>query len=157
MDRFDLLYVDWDATVAKFFTSVENALKANFEHWQHKTGKKFPEQAQEFYRAFAQLRAIAANPRKYADYAARVKENLLISPNVFIPYGTQDNTIYLAYMHVMRVLDSFYKNEKFDFEQHDLLVAIKEWNYVVSKNKFKDLYFGFLSPKYFATKKQFQK
>ena len=159
MDRFDLLYVDWNATVAKFFTSVEDVLNANYERLARKTKKSvdFYAEAQEFYRSFYKLHKIAENPRKYADYATRAKEDMLIAPSVFIPYGTQDNTVYLEYMQMMHTLENFYRNEKFEFEQRNLLTAIKKWNYVVSKNKFKDLYFGFLPLKYFAATKQFQK
>lgn len=159
MDRFDLLYVDWDKTIAKFFVSVEDVLDANYERLARKTKKSidFYPVAQEFHRSFDKLRKIAENPRKYVDYATRVKEDLVLLPEVFIPYGTQDNTMYLEYMRMLHSLEQFYKNEKFEFEQRNLLAAIKKWNYVTSKNKFKDLYFGFLPLKYFAAKKQFQK
>lgn len=159
MNRFDLLYVDWDKTIAKFFASVEDVLDANYERLARKTKKSidFYAEAQEFNRSFDKLHKIAENPRKYADYATRVKEDMVIAPSVFIPYGTQDNSLCLGYAQMMHTLENFYRNEKFDFEQQNLLVAIKKWNYTVSKNKFKDLYFGFLPLKYFAAKKQFQK
>ncbi|HBS76845.1 MAG TPA: hypothetical protein DEA31_03265, partial [Alphaproteobacteria bacterium] len=66
MDRFDLLYVDWNATVAKFFTSVEDVLNANYERLARKTKKSvdFYAEAQEFYRSFYKLHKIAENPRK---------------------------------------------------------------------------------------------
>lgn len=157
MNGFDLLNIDWNKTVEKFFADADDVLANNFDRMARMKNNDFYGRANVFYHAFNQLHTIAENPRKYAGYAARVQDKLVIVPEVFIPYGTSDNSMFLEFEHVLYTLEQFYPYENLEVYQRNLLDALKKWNYAKSKNKFKDLYYSFLSPMRFAVKKQIQK
>ncbi len=154
MEKLNLLNVDWDRTIDRFFISVDAALGENFNVLAQSRASHFYDLANNFYEASRQLAAVRENPRKYADYGARIRDKLVIAPTVFIPYGTSDNSLYVAYNSVMHAMEQFYRYEVSDFYQRNLLDAIKKWDYVQSKNKFKVLYHSFLPATHFVVQKQ---
>ena len=109
--------------------------------------------------AINMVRTIAANPKKYADYNARVAAGFE-SPDMatgFVLGG--DNSAYWTYSSVVNSMGELYN--KYEYQraqaQKKLLNALKSMKYKNAGNILKDLYYPFLSPEKFAVKSQKQK
>lgn len=143
--------IDYNATLQKFFDEVILFLE------KRKSRAKDEVELKRIIDAMAEVRAVAANPKKYADYNARVNDGLerMHLADAFMP-TPHDNTAYLIYNKVlwnMGKLDS-----QFDWERKEaetvLLGALKKMKYKNAGNILKDFYFPFVSPEKYAVKKQ---
>lgn len=141
--------IDYEKTLKKFFDEVLKYLE--------KCAKKAKDEfvQQDVFDATWAVSTIADNPRKYADYNARVEANLEQSSiGKGFRAGTGDNTVYRLYIEVldnMGKLNSEYSWER-ENAQKVLLRAQKAIKYKNSTNILKDFYFPFLSSERFAEK-----
>ncbi len=142
---------DYNATLQKFFDEVVKFLDKRKSH----ADSEF--EYNRIVDAIATVRAVAANPKKYADYNTRVKDGLerMDLVEAFMP-TPRDNTAYLIYNKILWQMDKL--NSQFDWERKEaqkvLLAALKQMKYKNSTNILKDLYFPFVSPEKYAVKKQ---
>ncbi|MCM1294529.1 MAG: hypothetical protein NC311_03135 [Muribaculaceae bacterium] len=140
--------IDYDATLQMFF--VENI--KYLEKMKSKAQDKV--YATRIMAAIDVVQRIAANPAKFADYNARVKEGMedFDICNAFIRPGTNDNSAWLSFSAVINSMGDL--NNRFDYKreqaQKKLLVALKSIKYKNSTNMLKDFVFSFKSPKSFA-------
>lgn len=142
--------IDYNATLQKFFDEVVLFLEKRKSHAKDEVEQK------RILDAMAQVRAVAANPKKYADYDTRVKDGLermdLVGAFMPIPH---DNSVYLIYKNVLCNMAKLYS--QFDWERGEaqkvLLNALKQMKYKNAGNILKDFYFPFVSPEKYAVKK----
>lgn len=142
--------IDYNATLQKFFDEVVLFLDKR----KSRASSEF--EYNRIVNAMAQVRAVAANPKKYADYDARVKDGLARMDLVgaFMP-TPHDNSVYLIYNKVLCNMAKLHS--QFDWERGEaqkvLLNALKQMKYKNAGNILKDLYFPFVSPEKYAVKK----
>ena len=143
--------IDYDATLQKFFDEVVLFL----EKRKSRASSEF--EYNRIVDAIAEVRAVAANPTKYADYNARVKDGLerMDLVEAFMP-NPHDNRTYLIYNKVLWNMEKLHS--RFDWERKEaekvLLGALKQMKYKNASNILKDFYFPFVSPEKYAVKKQ---
>lgn len=145
--------IDYDATLQKFFDEIIVFLNKRFDKAKDNFERKH------IMSAVRCINIVAANPKKYADYGARVQDRLEADPLAFMtsPY---DNYVFLLYQGVVNNMGNL--NSEFDWDrsyfQAYLLKALKQIKYKNSTNVFKDFYYPFLPVSKFAVlKKQNQK
>lgn len=145
--------IDYDATLQAFFAECQKFLGKRAAHVKDKF------ELNAINNAINMVRTIAANPKKYADYNARVAAGFE-SPDMatgFVLGG--DNSAYLTYSSVVNSMGELYN--KYEYQraqaQKKLLNALKSMKYKNAGNILKDLYYPFLSPEKFAVKSQKQK
>ena len=140
--------IDYDATLEKFFAEVVLFLE------KRKKQAKDDVELQRVISAIGIVNAVAENPRKYADYAVRVKENLVEPVEAFMP-NPYDNSVFLIYNKVLSNLSKLYC--QFDYHRHEaqkvLLDGLKQMKYKNATNILKDFYFPFISAARYAVKK----
>ena len=142
--------IDYNATLQKFFDEVVLFLEKRKSHAKDEVEQK------RIIDAMAVVRAVAANPKKYADYDARVKDGLerMDLADAFMP-TPRDNSAYLIYNKVLWNMAKLHS--QFDWErgkaQKVLLNALKQMKYKNATNILKDFYFPFVSPEKYAVKK----
>ena len=142
--------IDYNATLQKFFDEVVLFL----EKRKSRASSKF--EYDRIVDAIAEVRAIAENPTKYADYNARVKDGLerMDLVEAFMP-TPRDNSAYLIYNKVLWNMAKLHS--QFDWERREsqkvLLNALKQMKYKNASNILKDFYFPFVSPEKYAVKK----
>lgn len=140
--------IDYDATLKKFFAEVVLFLE------KRKKQAKDDVELQRVISAIGIVNAVAENPRKYADYAVRVKENLVEPAEAFMP-NPYDNSVFLIYNKVLANLSDLYC--QFDYHRHEaqkvLLDGLKQMKYKNATNILKDFYFPFISAARYAVKK----
>ena len=142
--------IDYNATLQKFFDEVVLFLDKR----KSRASSEF--EYNRIVNAMAQVRAVAANPKKYADYDVRVKDGLVRMDLVgaFMP-TPHDNSVYLIYNKVLCNMAKLHS--QFDWERGEaqkvLLNALKQMKYKNAGNILKDLYFPFVSPGKYAVKK----
>ena len=142
--------IDYNATLQKFFDEVIKFLDKRKSHAKDEIELK------RIVDAIAAVRAVAANPKKYADCNARVKDGLerVDLVEAFMP-TPRDNSAYLIYNNVLWQMDKL--NSQFDWErveaQKVLLDMLKRMKYKNATNVFKDFYFPFVSPATYAVRK----
>ena len=140
--------IDYDATLKKFFAEVVLFLE------KRKKQAKDDVELQRVISAIGIVNAVAENPRKYADYAVRVKENLVEPVEAFMP-NPYDNSVFLIYNKVLANLSDLYC--QFDYRRHEaqkvLLDGLKQMKYKNATNILKDFYFPFISAARYAVKK----
>ena len=150
MKKADAMVIDYDATLQAFFQDVDKflerrTLSVSGDDLEHKI----------IVKARESLKKIAANPDKYADYNARVLDEIEPDPRAFM-VNAHDNSVYLI---VKRVLNNI-KPLKSQFDWHResaekaLLQARREMQYKLSKCLFKDITFVFKPEHKFAVKKE---
>ena len=143
------MITDYKATLQEFFKEVLKFLdnravyaKDEFDY-------------QKICKAREDVKQIAANPKKYADYNARVADGVEPQAEPFMP-NPHDNSTYLILrkvLHHMGNLDNEY--EWYRKEAQDILLkARRAIAYKNSKNLFKDIQFLFKSAEKFAVKKE---
>lgn len=143
--------IDYNATLQKFFDEVVLFLDKR----KSRASSEF--EYNRIVNAMAQVRAVAANPKKYADYDTRVKDGLerMDLVGAFMP-TPRDNSVYLIYNKVLWNMAKLHS--QFDWERGEaqkvLLNALKQMKYKNAGNILKDLYFPFVSPEKYAVKKQ---
>lgn len=142
--------IDYDKTIDNFFGSVIALLQKRCE-----TAKdKYDQQA--IIENINIVRKIASNPAVYCDYDTQLKHDLVPQTDGFIPVGTYNNQLWLAFDSVVHIIAEFYDKKAHGLTymtedlKKSLLVAIKRWNYVKSTNLFKDFIYPFKSPMSFA-------
>ncbi|MBQ7289875.1 MAG: hypothetical protein IJW84_03195 [Alphaproteobacteria bacterium] len=142
--------IDYNATLQKFFDEVVLFLEKRKSHAKDEVEQKC------IIDAMAEVRAVAANPKKYADYDARVKDGLerMDLVDAFMP-TPRDNSAYLIYNKVLWNMAKLHS--QFDWERGEaqkvLLNALKQMKYKNASNVLKDFYFPFVSPEKYAVKK----
>ena len=142
--------IDYNATLQKFFDEVVLFLDKR----KSRASSEF--EYNRIVNAMAQVRAVAANPKKYADYDARVKDGLARMDLVgaFMP-TPHDNSVYLIYNKVLCNMAKLHS--QFDWERGEaqkvLLNALKQMKYKNAGNILKGFYFPFVSPEKYAVKK----
>ena len=140
--------IDYDATLQKFFDEVILFLGKRKVHARDEVEMK------RIVDTMAIVRAVSENPRKYADYNARVKDGLVEHAEAFMP-TPHDNTAFLIYSGVLLKLSDLYS--PFDWHRQEaqkaLLDGLKQMKYKNAGNILKDLYFPFISPEKYAVKK----
>ena len=142
--------IDYNATLQKFFDEVVLFLEKRKSHAKDEVEQKL------IIDAMAEVRAVAANPKKYADYDARVKDGLerMDLVDAFMP-TPRDNSAYLIYNKVLWNMAKLHS--QFDWERGEaqkvLLNALKQMKYKNAGNILKDFYFPFVSPEKYAVKK----
>lgn len=142
--------IDYNATLQKFFDEVVLFLEKRKSHAKDEVEQK------RIIDAMAEVRAVAANPKKYADYDARVKDGLerMDLVDAFMP-TPRDNSAYLIYNKVLWNMAKLHS--QFDWERGEaqkvLLNALKQMKYKNAGNILKDFYFPFVSPEKYAVKK----
>lgn len=139
--------IDYDATLKTFFDETIKFLEKRLQSAKDK------EEQTRIVEAVRQVKEISKNPRKYADYNVRVKNNLVLDARAFMP--TQyDNSAFRIYQKVEWNMGDLYS--PYDYQRHEaqkiLLNGIKQMQYKNSTNLLKDLYFLFVSPKKYAVK-----
>ena len=139
--------IDYDATLKKFFDETIKFLEKRLQSAKDK------EEQTRIVEAVRQVKEISKNPRKYADYNVRVKNDLVLDARAFMP--TQyDNSAFRIYQKVEWNMGDLYS--PYDYQRHEaqkiLLNGIKQMQYKNSTNLLKDLYFLFVSPKKYAVK-----
>ncbi len=139
--------IDYGATLQKFFDETIVYLQKRLD-----AAKDEIEQSR-VSQAMAQVSAVAENPRKYADYNMRVKDNLVADPRPFMP-TEHDNSVFMIYQKVLWKMADLYS--PYDHQRQEaqklLLNALKQMKYKNAKNVLKDLYFPFVSPEKYAVK-----
>lgn len=141
--------IDYQATLQEFFKEVlkflDNRASCAKDEFDY----------QRICKAREDVKQIAANPSKYADYSARVADGVEPQAEPFMP-NPRDNSAYLILrkvLHHMGNLDNEY--EWYRKEAQDILLkARRAIAYKNSKNLFKDIQFMFKSAEKFAVKKQ---
>jgi len=150
--------IDYDATLQSFFEYVIKYLDMRAARAHDK------EEAEHIANARVKVQKLAANPKKYADYQARIADR--VDPfdydflAAFIPHGTRDNSALLVYSDVVASLSDFYSEYDYarDKAHKTLLNKIKAMKYKTARGgMLKDFYYPFLSPSRFAVKVQNQK
>lgn len=142
--------IDYNATLQKFFDEVVLFLEKRKSHAKDEVEQK------RIIDAMAEVRAVAANPKKYADYDARVKDGLerMDLVDAFMP-TPRDNSAYLIYNKVLWNMAKLHS--QFDWERGEaqkvLLNALKQMKYKNAPNVLKNFYFPFVSPEKYAVKK----
>lgn len=142
--------IDYNATLQKFFDEVVLFLD------KRKSRASSELEYNRIVNAMAQVRAVAANPKKYAGYDTRVKDGLerMDLVGAFMP-TPRDNSVYLIYNKVLWNMAKLHS--QFDWERGEaqkvLLNALKQMKYKNAGNILKDLYFPFVSPEKYAVKK----
>ena len=139
--------IDYDATLKTFFDETIKFLEKRLRSAKDK------EEQTRIVEAVRQVKEISKNPRKYADYNVRVKNDLVLDARAFMP--TQyDNSAFRIYQKVEWNMGDLYS--PYDYQRHEaqkiLLNGIKQMQYKNSTNLLKDLYFLFVSPKKYAVK-----
>lgn len=139
--------IDYDATLKTFFDETIKFLEKRLQSAKDK------EEQTRIVEAVRQVKEISKNPRKYADYNVRVKNDLVLDARAFMP--TQyDNSAFRIYQKVEWNMGDLYS--PYDYQRHEaqkiLLNGIKQMQYKNSTNLLKDLYFLFVSPKKYAVK-----
>lgn len=103
------------------------------------------------------LDKIITNPEKYCDYRERVKDNLVLDAEAFMP-NERDNSKYLAVSQVMHAADIYYSRLKegtlMDNTTKELLNKIKAMNYQMSSSWLRDFTYPFKSVKSFAVQEK---
>ena len=141
--------IDYKATLQEFFKEVLKFLDNRAAY------AKDEFDYQKICKAREDVKQIAENPQKYADYAARVADGVDPQPEAFMP-NQYDNSAYIILskvLHYMGNLDSefdWYREEAQDI----LLKANHAMRYKNAKGMFKDIRFLFISPKGLAKTKQ---
>lgn len=144
--------IDYDATLQKFFDEITVFLNNRVD----KAMDKF--EREHIMNAVRCVCIIAANPKKYADYDARVQDRLEADPRAFMtsPY---DNYVFLLYQGVVNNMGDL--NSEFDWvrsnSQAYLLKALKQIKYKNATNVFKDFYYPFLPASKFAVQEKQKK
>lgn len=148
--------VDYDATLQKFFAENIKYLE------KLRARAKDKVHADRVTAAIDIVKRVAANPSKFANYTARVKEGLESADIAmsFIPQGSQDNKVYLTYNAVLNSMGDLKSSFEYRREQaqQELLKALKVIKYKNSSSLLKDFIFPFKSPAHFAVRsnKQYQ-
>ena len=143
------MITDYKATLQEFFMEVVKFLDNRMAFAKDEI------EYQKICKAREDIKQIAANPSKYADYAARVADGIEPQVDAFMP-NTHDNSAYLILSKVlyhMGNLDSEYEWYRKE-AQTALLNARRAIAYRNSKNLFKDIQFLFKSAEKFAVKKE---
>ena len=139
--------IDYDATLKSFFDEVILFLD------KRKARARDEVEMKRIVDMMAIVRAVSENPRKYADYNARVKDGLVEHAEAFMP-TPHDNTAFLIYSGVLWKLSDLYS--QFDYQRQEaqkaLLSGLKQMKYKNAGNILKDLYFPFISPEKYAVK-----
>lgn len=141
--------IDYQATLQEFFKEIIKFLDNRAQYAETELDY------QKICKAREDVEKIAANPKKYADYNARVADGIEPQAEAFMP-NPHDNSAYLILskvLHTMGNLDSefeWYRKEAQDV----LLKARRAIVYKNSTNLFKDIQFMFLPAKKFAVKKE---
>ena len=140
--------IDYDATLQKFFAEVISFLD------KRKAFARDEEELKRIVDTMAQVRAVAENPCKYADYNARVKDGLVEHAEAFMT-SPQDNSAFRIYSGVLWKLSDLHS--QFDWHRQEaqkvLLDGLKQMKYKNATNILKGLYFPFVSPEKYAVKK----
>ena len=141
--------IDYDATLKTFFDEVILFLD------KRKSQAKDEVELKRIVDTMGIVRAVAANPRKYADYNARVQDGLVEHAEAFMP-TPRDNSVFLIYSRLLWKLPDLWS--QFDYQRQEaqkaLLDALKQMKYKNATNILKDLYFPFVSPERYAVKKE---
>ena len=141
--------MDFDATLKKFFDEIVKYLTKRGQN------AKTVEIRDNVLTAISVVRRIMADPAKYSDYNARVKDGLEQHSVVdgFMA-GTRDNSVFLLYDGVLWAMKDLYSPYEWEREQarQKLLSAKKAIEYKNSTNLLKDFYYPFLPVKMFAEK-----
>ena len=143
------MITDYKATLQEFFKEVLKFLDNRASY------AKCELEYQKICKAREDVKQIAANPSKYADYSARVADGVDPQPEAFMP-NPHDNSAYLILskvLHHMGNLDSEFEWYRKD-AQVVLLNARRAIAYKNSKNLFKDIQFMFKPAEKFAVKKE---
>lgn len=144
-----IMITDYKATLQEFFMEVIKFLDNRMAFVKDEI------EYQKICKAREDIKQIAANPSKYADYSARVADGIEPQAEAFMP-NAYDNSAYLILSKVL------YRMGNLDSEcewcrkeaQDVLLNARRAIAYRNSKNLFKDIQFLFKSAEKFAVKKE---
>ncbi|MBQ5700181.1 MAG: hypothetical protein IIV74_02725 [Alphaproteobacteria bacterium] len=139
--------IDYDATLKKFFDEIIVYLQKRLDAAKDKV-----EQTR-IAQAMIQVNKVAENPKKYADYNVRVKDEVEVDPAPFMP-KSHDNSVFLIYRNVVWNMADLYSESDYRRQeaQKSLLNSLKQMKYKNASNKLKDLYFPFVSPEKYAVK-----
>lgn len=138
--------VNYDETLQKFFAEMIVFLNKRRSVAKDEIGLKRIDEA------IRCVSAVAKNPRKYADYNARYKAGLIVSPDALMLRG-DNNRVYLLYSRFMfNELPMLYSD--FDFEregaQKKLLDALKQMKIENASNVLGAFVKSFQRPEAFA-------
>jgi hypothetical protein len=140
--------IDYNATLQEFFKEIIKFLDNRVAHVKSEMDYR------KICKAREDIAKIAANPKKYADYGARVQDGIEPQPEPYMP-NPQDNSIYVLLSKVLHRMG--YLNSELDWYRKDaetiLLRAMRVMVYKNSTNLFKDIKFMFMSDERFGVKK----
>lgn len=138
--------LDFDLTIKKFYESVEKFL-------EKRAAKPYDKGELQIIKAnIAKIKKIASDPKKYANYNARIRDDVEVDADAFIKHGSRDNSVYTAFNGVLWILEDFYKNPNNEYYQNQLLARIKAWKLSQANNMLKSFYYSVVPNTYFAAK-----
>lgn len=144
--------INYDATLKQFFAECVKYLEKQRSRAQDQVKIK------RINDAIVAVLRVSANPKQFGDYNVRVKAGVetLDMVEAFMPAGTGDNRVYLAYNAVVNSMDKL--DSEYDWyrtaAQQTLLNSLKAIKYRNTTNILKDFYFPLLSAKKFAIKSE---
>lgn len=137
--------IDYDATLQQFFAECIKFLEKQRLHANDQIALK------RINNAISVVSRVAANPKMFGGYNVRVKAGLepMDLVDAFMPAGTDDNRVYLAYSAVVNSMENLYN--EYDWHraeaQQTLLNSLKAIKYRNTTSVLKDFYFPLLSAK----------
>ena len=137
--------IDYHLTVQNFLKSVRKFLDGRMgcatTMWEYNAVAA----------AMAGIARMMINP---GEYCGRDNMMTAFAPLAFVHNGTKTGA-YVAFVAVMAAMRDMYAGD--GTAGRKFLGAVKRWNYQMSKNSFKDLYYPFLSPMRFAVKRSVER
>lgn len=144
--------IDYDKTIEEFFNSV-------VEYMTQRMAKVADtDELAQIKRNVQKVRSVVAGLPQTADYSVRYSKGIVIEPDGLCDKKTRDNRPFQAVAKVLFTLNRYYEckangwSAAVDTEKQNLLIAIKNWYYVISKCPVKDFLFGFKSPAKFVVR-----
>lgn len=143
--------IDYEKTIKDFFASVDAYLTKSMRKADDGDELKAIAENQR------NIRAIAAGLPKTAFYANQCAMGIVPTYFGFAKRTSNNNSVNLAFLSVMGAIEKYYNwagqnGYGLDRAKEELLSNIKEWNYAISDNFFKDIVFAFKSAKSFAAR-----
>lgn len=137
--------IDFDLTIKAFITEAicffDDHIGCSTTMWEYNASTD----------AKALMQAIAKNPRAYFTDTSLQDVIEKIDRRAFTHGANNKAHIYQAFIRVLAALYAYYRGPAGNNKK--LLLALKEWNYVLSKNSFKSLYYPLLSARAFAVRR----
>lgn len=147
-----VIVIDYQATLQKFFKEIIKFLDNRVARIDSELAYRKVCKARE------DIKEIAKNPKKYASYAQRIKDDVDPQPEAFMT-NPQENSVYLILSQVLNNMGNL--DSQFDWYRNGaeklILQSVRAMEYKNSKNLFKDIKFMFMSDKKFGVTKQIER